>query len=412
MNNNEWIDIDVLEDYLDGKLDAKAMYQVERLSLEDPFVAEALAGLSQSPKRVESLSLLQKQLQERIAQKPVDKKRWQITSQRLSIAAAAAVLFVTVSLLFWMREKGNREQLAAQAPKSIEVAIPPVSTNEKSSAELDKVIAAAKANSYAGNVKKTVKKPLAPVAAPIVEQATVDAPALLTFRAAEEAKKSKVANSPMASLQGKVSGLKIGNDKNSVKGFVYGEDKLPIVGAAVTFKGTSIGAVTNEKGEFNLTLDSLVKNSKLNVAYLGFLSKEVNVKKGDNLGIELKADNSSLNEVVVVGKAPLKRKIASATSTVFVRPEPVGGWDKFQTYLIDNNKLLVDKKPIGKHITVSFDLESDGTPINISASPVLKSAQPLSEGELKEVSRLFKEGPKWVLPNNSASGSTTVNIVF
>ena len=59
MNYNEWLDIDVLEDYLDGKLDAKTMHKVERLSLEDPFVAEALAGLSQSPKRTQSLSLLQ-----------------------------------------------------------------------------------------------------------------------------------------------------------------------------------------------------------------------------------------------------------------------------------------------------------------------------------------------------------------
>lgn len=68
MSYNEWLDIEVLEDYLDGKLDAKAMYQVEKLSLEDSFVAEALAGLSQSPKRTQSLSLLQKQLQERVAQ--------------------------------------------------------------------------------------------------------------------------------------------------------------------------------------------------------------------------------------------------------------------------------------------------------------------------------------------------------
>ena len=59
MNNNEWLAIDVLEDYLDGKLDAKTMHQIEKISLEDVFVAEALAGLSQSPKRNYSLSLLQ-----------------------------------------------------------------------------------------------------------------------------------------------------------------------------------------------------------------------------------------------------------------------------------------------------------------------------------------------------------------
>ena len=126
MSYNEWIDIDVLESYLDGKLDSKTMHLVEKISLEDPFVAEALAGLSQSPKRNLHLSLLQKQLQERVAQKPVEQKRWRITSQRLSIGAAAAVLFVTVSILFWMRENNNRD--AAKAPvKKVEVILAPKS---------------------------------------------------------------------------------------------------------------------------------------------------------------------------------------------------------------------------------------------------------------------------------------------
>ena len=49
--NKDWLDIGTLEDYLDGKLDTKTMNRVEREALEDPFVAEALAGLSESPKR-------------------------------------------------------------------------------------------------------------------------------------------------------------------------------------------------------------------------------------------------------------------------------------------------------------------------------------------------------------------------
>ncbi|MES2417888.1 MAG: hypothetical protein V4541_06845 [Bacteroidota bacterium] len=115
MNTNDWPAIEVLEDYLDGKLDAKAMHRIEKISLEDPFVAQALAGLSESHQRVQSLSLLQKQLQERIALKPIEKKRWQITSQRLSIAAAAAVLFVAASVLFWMKDNRYRAQHSAQS---------------------------------------------------------------------------------------------------------------------------------------------------------------------------------------------------------------------------------------------------------------------------------------------------------
>ena len=125
MSYNEWLDIDVLEDYLDGKLDGQAMHKVEKLSLEDPFVAQALAGLSQSRKRSQSLSLLQKQLKERIVQKPLEKKRWTITAQRLSVAAAAAVLFVTVSVLFWMRENNRQFQIANNNLKNVEVNIAP-----------------------------------------------------------------------------------------------------------------------------------------------------------------------------------------------------------------------------------------------------------------------------------------------
>jgi anti-sigma factor RsiW len=99
--NNDWLDINVLEDYLDGKLDAKAMNRVEREALEDPFVAEALAGLSKAPRRsLESLSMLQKQLHDRVALQKQVKKTSVITWQRLSIAAAAAVLFVSVSVMF------------------------------------------------------------------------------------------------------------------------------------------------------------------------------------------------------------------------------------------------------------------------------------------------------------------------
>ena len=126
MVNNGFLDIELLTDYLDGKLDAKTMNRIEREALEDPFVAEALAGLSDHANRsVQSLSILQKQLAERIAIQEQHKKAAVITWQRLSIAATAAVLFVTVSIVFWMREE-NRRKHPERAP--VEVNIAPRST--------------------------------------------------------------------------------------------------------------------------------------------------------------------------------------------------------------------------------------------------------------------------------------------
>ena len=137
--NKDWLNIEVLEDYLDGKLDAKTMNRVEREALEDPFVAEALFGLSASPKRsLQSLSLLQRQLKSRIDEQKETKRVSVITWQRLSIAAAAAVLFIAISIMFWMREKNNRE--TAKAPfKKIEVILAPTSSQPLSKKDTDSI---------------------------------------------------------------------------------------------------------------------------------------------------------------------------------------------------------------------------------------------------------------------------------
>lgn len=118
--NSNWLDTEMLEDYLDGKLDAKSMHFVERLALEDPFVTEALEGLRQSPRRSSSLSILQKQLRERIELQPAVKSRWRITTHRLSIAATAAILFIAGSVIFWMQEANLRK---ARSEKQVHVTL-------------------------------------------------------------------------------------------------------------------------------------------------------------------------------------------------------------------------------------------------------------------------------------------------
>ena len=129
VEDSNWLDIDVLEDYLDGKLDDKMMYRVEREALEDPFVAQALAGLSQSPKRSrQSLSLLQKQLESRIAGHEESKKESVITGQRLSIAATAALIFILGGIIFWMKYNNNQK---AKAPAVVEVNLDPAHAMDK-----------------------------------------------------------------------------------------------------------------------------------------------------------------------------------------------------------------------------------------------------------------------------------------
>jgi hypothetical protein len=120
--NKDWLATAVLENYLDGKLDASEMHQVELHALEDPFVAEALAGLSESPRRsLQNISLLQKQLHDRISQQKTHQKESVYTWQRLSIAATAAVLFIAISIVFWMKDNAARNQQAQKDTGAVTV---------------------------------------------------------------------------------------------------------------------------------------------------------------------------------------------------------------------------------------------------------------------------------------------------
>lgn len=423
MSYNEWIDIEVLEDYLDGKLDAKTMHQVEKLSLEDPFVAEALAGLSQSPRRSQSLSLLQKQLQERIAQKPIEQKRWRLTAQRLSIGAAAAVLFVVASLLFWMRESNNREQLAKQSKKVDVLVAPQVADNQKNAspkaepetlvnsavmdkalADANKALATTKTNSYAqlrnkqkATVPLVADKTLTDAIEPSARQevAVAAAPVAVAMQArvlkvdslSEVVVAKREAKPLNQALSSKAPGITFSPDIFS--GTVISKiDGMPISGADVKVANSNLRTTTNSKGEFSLKLDS-AKNQNLTVNFIGFNAKEVNVKANKSV-IELEPSNQSLSEVMVVSAGKAKRSTAN-TSLV-----PSEGWDKYKNYLNSNNKLLKGATS-GKAVLLSFEIDSNGKP---NAIKVVKG---LSQAENEEAIRLVKEGPTWVRQSRSES---------
>lgn len=156
--NNDWLDIGILEDYLDGKLDRKRMHELEKQALEDSFAAQALSGFAEYPERAgHQLSLLQKQLYERTAIQQEHKKSSVFTWQRLSVAATAAVMFITASVIFLMREKAGKAQLAA-VPRQVEVNLGSA-LDSAALSSTDQTLAAIKAvtkRSVAGKSEKIV----------------------------------------------------------------------------------------------------------------------------------------------------------------------------------------------------------------------------------------------------------------
>ena len=110
-----------IQQYLDGKLDPEMAHQLEKQALDDPFLWDALDGYSVYRDPAADLSILQRQLHERIVHLQENKKVFDLTWQRLSVAAAAAVMFVSAGILFWMNSQKSPEQLASQSQKPVEV---------------------------------------------------------------------------------------------------------------------------------------------------------------------------------------------------------------------------------------------------------------------------------------------------
>jgi outer membrane receptor protein involved in Fe transport len=84
-----------------------------------------------------------------------------------------------------------------------------------------------------------------------------------------------------------------------VRGRVLDEKQLPLPGANILVKGTTIGTVTDIDGEFSINVPN--SSSLLVISFLGYLKQEVMIGTQSTIEVTLRTDLSDLSEVVVVG---------------------------------------------------------------------------------------------------------------
>ncbi|RNL50719.1 energy transducer TonB [Pedobacter jejuensis] len=406
--NNDWLDIDVLEDYLDGKLDAKGMHFVERQALDDPFVAEALEGLRQSPKRKQTLSILQKQLYDRVSQKPIKRKMWGIATQRLSIAATATVAFIAVSILFFMRET-NRKNAEVAARKSTGVIVNLDSANAiasvkpsadsiasnpnvpSQSALIDKAVISAKTGDLAKNTKSMPEAKMDEVSANLSVQKSPS----IALRRAEVNVLNEITVAPAPASAG--SGM-------VYSGNVVSQSGQPVVGAVVKLENSKAVTATNSVGYFSLPVDSVDKNKEVVIKAQGFNDRAITTD--ENAIRTALTGNKSINEIALITGSNGRKKetitpkkiVLRATENLdksngeIAKPIPLSTIN-YQQYLESNNKLYNPKGP-EQFVVVSFKVKPNGRPTNVT---VIKSLNRKADAEAK---RLIQSGPDWVLPKN------------
>ena len=104
-----------------------------------------------------------------------------------------------------------------------------------------------------------------------------------------------------------------------VKGTVNDEAGEPVIGATIKVQGTNEGAITDFNGNFSIQAAS---NATLKITYVGYEPQDVNVNGRSNITIVLKEDNTTLNDVVVIGYGTMKKKLVTG-ATVQVKGDEI-----------------------------------------------------------------------------------------
>ena len=403
-----------LLDYIRGLRKGKEAHRLEKESMQDPFLADAMDGYNQvegnHEQRIEKLRM---QVSAHSAKK---KSTYAIT---WSIAACLIIGFGISSYFLFLKKSMTDEVFIAEesvSTKLAEPAAPPTpaipatptvpatpqkeialaTTKVKTDSTPISEITARQADKkdMIAKIQTTSQPQGAPVAAvPMMEEVSEETAALQevvatidTFES-ESDKKMKLA---------KVATILPQN--NMIKGRVTDGKGEPLIGASVTYKGTNIGTITNMNGEFSLVKKDDKK--RLTAEYIGYDPVEIRVDTSRTMLIAMNENKQVLNEVVVVGYGAKKNKKSTTAGNVVtvkeqakkeITPQPVIGKRSYQKYLKENLVRPTDDncKDIKGEVVLSFFVNEEGKPQNITV------IHGLCEFADKEAIRLVKEGPKW-----------------
>jgi hypothetical protein len=110
--------------------------------------------------------------------------------------------------------------------------------------------------------------------------------------------------------------------QQTVKGRITDPAGNPLPGATIQVRGIQQSTQSDEKGNFAILVPS--GSNRLEVSFVGFQTQTVNVRSGELL-IQLKEDDSNLNEVVVTGLATTIKKSNAANAVARISAKELTG---------------------------------------------------------------------------------------
>lgn len=108
----------------------------------------------------------------------------------------------------------------------------------------------------------------------------------------------------------------VAESEKAIKGKVSDESGLGLPGVSIVQKGTNNGTITDVDGNFVLSFQG--EKTTLSISFIGFISQELTVNRGEQISITMLEDVQTLKEVVVtaLGIKRDKKSLGYATQEV------------------------------------------------------------------------------------------------
>ena len=369
-----------LSDYIQGLRKGKEAHRLEKESMKDPFLADAIDGYNQvegnHEQRIEQLRI---QISARSTKK---RNTYAII---WSVAACLVIGFGISSYFLFLKE--TPEPVIPIIPQK-EIALAPIKTKTDSTPISPVSTKQAGKKDIIAKSRTTISKPpSAPITTMPMEEETSGQMVAATD---EEVIMTTGASDPESVKKMRIAKMAVIPTNDIIKGKVTDQKGEPLIGASVMYKGTNIGTVTDMNGEFSLLKKA--ENKQLTAQYIGYAPVEVPVDTSRTMLIAMNEDQKGLSEVVVVGHGVNKK--ANKDNT----PQPVDGKRKYLKYLKKNLIRPTDETcaQVKGKVVLTFLVNRDGRPFHI------KVKKSLCESSDKEAIRLVQEGPDWTYGNKQA----------
>jgi len=380
---------DDIHRYFSGRMNAAEMHAMEKASLEDALLAEAMEGYHHLP--AAEFSVVQKQLdelKEKISgkTKKYNNKWWKV--------AAAILLLIGAAFAFYRLTKNDTRQ------ESVIVKQDSIVDNLANKTTIDS----------AKNPQTIVAMPVVDSSVAIVENNTKQ------YKAATK-QKLKLNNAALATMnvydRKPAKNILLDNTTDEVK--ANGKQALTFSGKIVDTNNNPIPfaniiinnrqqSKTDANGLFNLSLpDSSIR---LDVAANDYYPKTINIT----------ANNFA--EVILVSQKNTLKKIASITDTnirsivqvLYKRDvEPREGWEKYRLFLVDqfSNSEYDDGRRVSGETIVQFEINESLMPDNFQFE------KSIDEDVDNAIEDFIINHSDWkFLPYGGAPGIVRLRIIF